>query len=294
MMEGATSSIKWLESHSALITILISSVALGIVVFTQFVQGPRLTTQLTQINLMRLAGSNQSALLIEMLVDDLLSDDPSASARAVIAAHPQAAPQQGIQDQDKEQLRLALQDSARGDKLAYAPSPSRIEQYFGSLLLSPSFYVPLLVTNSGAKSGHISSLVLVAASTVDPNAKWAFSAFTEVNVSVLLDKSRPHADSERIKTIFNGLAIPAHGSAHVDALFIPQHDASKTIISTRNLPPGSYRWTVFGYSAEGRVLVRTKPIDHTVTAEALVEMFRGNDAVNFLVLEEHITDALRR
>ena len=136
--------------------------------------------------------------------------------------------------------------------------------------------------------------MLVAGGVGDQKGKWAFPAWVEVNVPVLLDRSRPHTEIERMKTIFSGVAVPPRGSAKVDLLFLPQHDASNTIISRQNLPPGSYRFTVFGYSPDGRLLFNTQTVDYAVKADRLVQMFQGTDSVDFVLMEKHIADAVAR
>jgi len=77
-------------------------------------------------------------------------------------------------------------------------------------------------------------------------------------------------------------------------LFLPQHDISNTIISRQNLPPGVYKFTVFGYSPDKTMLFKTQTIEHAVKADELIEMFNGSDSVDFVLLDKHIFDAIAR
>jgi len=287
---------EWLKSNQLVLAVVISlaslCVALGslaVVVFKEFIQGPRLGAQLTQINLMRLGDEAKAELLLEMLADDLRSPNPTPSAKLVAAGHRPVS-----EAVDREHVLVAIREVARATRVSYDPPRELIEKYFGHRSFFPSFYVPLIVTNTGGRVGHVSSLVLVAVDVAKPTARWAFPAWVEVNVPVLLDRSRPHTDVERTKSIFSGLAVPPRGSVATDPLFLPQHDASNTIISRQNLPPGVYKFTVFGYSPDNTMLFRTQTIEYEVKADRLVEMFKGADSVDFVLLEKHISDAVTR
>ncbi|TAK19376.1 MAG: hypothetical protein EPO35_00240 [Acidobacteria bacterium] len=288
--------IEWLKTNQPALALILSLasfvVALGslaVVVFREFIQGPRLDAKITQVNLMRLGDGGKTELLVEMLADDLLSPLPTPSARTVSTAHPSITAAR-----DREHLLIAIRDAARTARVAYDPPVDLIKRYIGHRSFFPSFYVPLIVTNTGARVGHVASLVLVVTDTTTPTSRWAFPAFVEVNVPVLLDRTRPHNDIERTKGIFSGLAVPPRGSVSTDPLFLPQHDASNTIISRQNLPPGSYTFAVFGYSPDNVLLFRTQAIKYELKADRLVEMFKGSDSVDFVLLEKHIADAVSR
>lgn len=288
--------VEWLKANQAAATVALSlaslcvaSGSLAVVVFKEFIQGPRLAASITHLNLMRLGDGAKAELLVEMLADDLISPQPSPSAKGVSAAHPAIA-----SAQDREHALIAIRDAARSSKIAYDPPVTLITKYFGHRSFFPSFYVPLVIANSGGQVGHVGSLVLVAVDRTTPTLRWAFPAWVEVNVPVLLDRTRPHNDVERTKGIFSGLAVPPHGSASTDPLFLPQHDASNTIISRQNLPPGAYTFTVFGYSPDGTLLFQTQSISYEIKAERLLDMFRGSDNIDFVLLEKHIADAVAR
>ncbi len=295
-MEAIVQFTEWLKSNQSALAVTISlaslAVSLGslsVVVFKEFIQGPRLAAQMTQINLLRLGDGAKSELLLEMLADDLRSTNPTPSAKLVAATHRTIA-----EAADREHLLVAIRDVARARPISYEPPRALIEKYFGHKSFFPSFYVPLLVTNSGAGVGHVSALVLIVVDVAKPTARWAFPAWTEVNVPVLLDRSRRYTDVERTKNIFGGLAVPPRGSVSTNPLFLPQHYISNTIISRQNLPPGVYKFTVFGYSPDNTMLFKTQTIEHAVKADELIEMFNGSDSVDFVLLDKHIFDAIAR
>jgi hypothetical protein len=60
------------------------------------------------------------------------------------------------------------------------------------------------------------------------------------------------------------------------------------------MPPGEYIFSVFGYSPAGKILFETEPLSLNYEKKLFVEMFLGSEGINYVVLENHIFDAVHR
>ncbi len=292
--------LKWLANLDKyqLLTIVVSVFALVvssilpiIEVYKNFIQGAQLNSSINQIILMRTSGENKQNLLQEMILDDLLSERPSKQALVIFSNYPSLnAP---IQSRNRDKLKVELIDFTNG-QLIYDPPEHLIEKYSEDKRFGSSFYIPLVVFNSGKKFAHVRSLIMIAESTSDSSKKWAFTVFVELNPEKLLDRRINLNDVERISKMFSGFSIGSGEGLKVNPWFIPIADANNKIISRDNIKLGMYKIRIFGYGAKDEILLEVPPVEYTLTKRNLLQSFIGIESAEYLHVEKHIDGALSR
>ena len=142
------------------IAVIVSLVSLAIVAYKEFIQGSKLHSSVNQVILVRLPSENKASLIKDMILDDLFSDTPSRQARAVLDQN--SVFQESINTRNRDKLLGELIEISKQQRISYNPPIGLVKRYWGDKRYSMSFFVPLVVFNSGKKFAHISSLVMVA------------------------------------------------------------------------------------------------------------------------------------
>jgi len=281
-------SINW-----EAIAVVLSVISLCIVIYQEFLRGFKLYTSINQIILLiRLPGENKVLLIQDMILDDLLSDNPSRNAQIILAQHPDF--QKPIDAKNRDKLLGELIEMSQQQRISYNPLPELIKHYWGDKRYTLSFLVPLVVSNSGKKCAYISSLVLVASLKKQPDKKWAFSVFVEINPITLLQRSENHKDVDRISNLFSGFSVAPGESIQINPWFVSISDAENTIISRESMTIGDYVLQVFGYDSKGKCIFSTQSVNYSVSEQQLLEIFSGSESVNYIGMEKHVADATKK
>lgn len=258
--------------------------------YKEFFETYRLSASVDQIFVMRIPTGNKQQLLLEMLLDDLLATQPSRNAQAILAEVPPALPL--IQANNRDRLRVEVVEYSHTNPVNYDPPPELIEKYMLDPRYGASFHVPLIISNSGKKFAHVSSLVLIARLKSAPRRKWAFGALVEVDVAKLTKPGEIKVDADLMAGMFTGLAVPPGGSVRANPWFVPITDAKNQIISRSGIEPGEYELQVFGYGPRNKRVVQSRWIPFDLRKEFLIQAFLGSTGANSLTLEDHINDAV--
>jgi len=280
---------------ASLLMALISLISVAVLLYDQFFAGPRLSTQLSQVVLLRLPGINKSNLIVDMLLDDLLSDEPSQSARAIISAN------EGIKTAIEGRIRpllhgqlIEMQRGSEGKKFTYDPQVDRIETYMADDRFALSFAIPVVVYNTGKRPAHVSSLVLTVKKKDDLSQVWAFIPFVELSEGTLLQRSTGVSDQERFEKLFVGFAVGPNDSVRTMPVFVPIKQAKGETISNTNMLPGDYLLELFGYDSKNALLFRTNAMDFSLIKEQVIGTFLGREAVHYLNTEGAASDAVEK
>ncbi len=274
------------------IAVIVSLVSLAIVVYKEFIQGSKLHSSVNQVILVRLPGENKASLIQDMILDDLFSDTPSRQARAILDQNPVF--QESINTRNRDKLLGELVEISKQQRISYNPPIGLVKRYWGDKRYSMSFFVPLVVFNSGKKFAHISSLVMVAHLKNQPDKKWAFTVFVEIDPIKVLQREKDQKDAERISSLFSGFAVAPGESVQVNPWFTSITDAGNKIISRESMKPGDYVLQVFGYDSKGKRVLTTKPVEHSILEQHLVEAFFGSESANYINIEKHVVDATKK
>lgn len=270
------------------ISAVIALLSLCVVLYMEFLQGPRLQTFIDRISLLRVPQSSRAEIMVEVLVDDLLSDPRSTQANGLLAAVPTLA--NAVSTRDRRQVAAALQAHARTNQVTYDPAPSAVAKYSQDPRFVTNFYVPLIVANGGRKTGYVTSLVLVARDKSAPTRKWAFVPFVLLDPKKLI--AREEKDADRISGLFVGLSIPPKSSVDVHPWFIPLPDADNRIISRSNMSSGEYDVRVFGFGTDGKCVFRSRWSTFKITDAQVQSAFQGSDAIDNISIEKHVAEAI--
>lgn len=283
-----------MQDYSALVSalpIIISAASLFIVIYTQFIQGARLSSAITQVILLRTPDSLRRSLTIEMLLDDLLSENRSDAAQVALTSvvvRPEDW-QVPLRDKDRDALRTYI--SGQGAPI-YTPPRNIMEAYVKANKVPTSIYIPLVIYNSGRKQAHVGALFLIARSKDAPEKEWKFQASTEFDPDTLIQRAQKPHDTDRFHP-FSGAAVGAQSSIRIDPVFEPTRDGDLTKAAQFNLPVGHYELTAYGFSAPGKLICKTERIDFHLKEQYYFGTIRNYDmAVN--VLDERILERINK
>lgn len=171
-MNEVTTKALTIQEWGIIIALFISFASLFIVVYKEFLQNFKLNTSVDQIFMMRVPATNKQSLLVDMILDDLLFDAPSKQAKAIISADENLS--KLATSGNREKLKLDLIEYSKRSPITYSPPDLIIDAYLSDDRFGSSFYIPLIVYNSGRKFAHITSLVLVAERQGNRSKKMGF------------------------------------------------------------------------------------------------------------------------
>jgi hypothetical protein len=272
-----------------IVSIIISLLSLGVVIYKEFIQGPKLHSSVSQVILIRLPESNKASLSQDILLDDLLSDRPSRRSEVIKHLSPEI--ENSIQGRNRDKLLGILLDLNQKRSINYSPPTDLIRRYWGDKRYAVSFLIPLVIYNSGRKFAYVNSLVLIAHSKNQPDKRWAFSVFVELDRRKLLDREPKQKDEERLSDFFAGFAVGPGESVQVNPWFTLIHDTNDQIISHESMMPGEYLLQVFGYDSRGKKVLSTESVEYTLLEKNLFDMFRGTESVKHTRMDESIIEA---
>lgn len=281
-----------IKDVGTIVAVILSSSSLGITVWKEFFAGAKLETAIDQVALLRLSAGNKIPVLLELLLDDLLSPAPTQGAQKIMGQF--SAVQVALQTGNRQRLAAELMESAsKPPGIVYDPPKEKIERFISDARFALNFYIPLIVHNSGKRSAHISSLVLTAESVADSSKKWAFTAFTEVNTTALIHRKLEHTDADRMAGLFVGAAVAAGETIRIDSHFVPINDAQNIIISRGPMPPGEYLMRALGYGPTGERLFETGRVKYKLTTDMMVGTLLGGDSMILVNNDAHVADAIQ-
>lgn len=274
----------------SIISAVVALVSLCAVFYKEFVQGAEIQTSVDRMSLLRVPPASRDELLLEALVDDLLSDPITQNAKNLVAAIPGL--QQWVAAKNRHQCITAVLAHAQSNRIEYDPSDSVIEKYFSDQRFNSNFYIPLVVENTGRKTGYVSNIVLRVRDRSYPEKNWAFVPFTELEPRQLLARAVAVKDVDRIRTMFSGFSVAPLSYEVVHPWFTSLPDADSKIISRTNLGVGSYEACVFLFGKGQKHLHKTEWISFDITKKHLIDAFKGTDSMNCLSVDKQVAAAV--
>ena len=271
--------------------VIVSLVSLAIVVYKEYVQGPKLHSSVNQVILMRLAGENKASLKKDMILDDLFSDTPSRQARAFLDQNPVF--QESIDTRNRDRLLGELTAISRKQMMNYNPTIGLVKRYLEDERYSISFLVPLVIFNSGRKFAHISSLIMIAHLKNQPEKKWAYTVFLEIDPIKVVQREKGQKDTERVSNLFSGFAVAPGESVQVNPCFTSMTDPGIKTISRERMKPDDYVLEVFGYDCKSKRVLTTKPVEYSIFERPLLKTFFGSESAHYIDVGKHVVDATK-
>jgi hypothetical protein len=264
--------------------------SLLIVLYQEFFRGPKLHFAASQIGILRTPANDKKNLLMQMLVRDLLSGNRSPAAQQLVDTA--SGVRDAIQTGAPNLVTAAAATHSESSPINYNPPDDVFSEATHRLDFSLNFFVPISVHNSGKKTGHVRSLVLVLYDESNPSDRWVFTSFVELDAGRVLDRSAKLKDSDRIRGLFAGLSVAPSSSHQLTPWFTPIRNLDGQPIASRTISPGRYRVRLFAYDAAGN---RNGEADLGVIALEIHnfrDFFSGSESLNWLHVEEDIRDAI--
>lgn len=287
------SCLGWVLSHSkssdlqGQISLFLASAALWLNLFPRFLQGPKLSCAFSQITILGLSSGNQEPMIVEIALDDLLSEKPSPQASNLMNSVPVIA-YSVLAKQRPELLKLFSQ--THPTRYGYVPSDEIIISHLRDPRTTPNFFVPVVVHNSGGALGNVASIVMTMQLVGPDHRKWAYAAYLEVDPKAIIDPRKQIKDTDIFAGFFPGCAVRPSEGVRLNLHFTLHHNAGALQSS---LVPGDYDISVLGFDARGKPMFRTKPVRYPLKQESLLVSFKGSQWTYYANMEEHIAEALR-
>jgi len=284
-----------LKDWAPLISIVIALSSLVIVFYKDFIQGAKLETVISTVVFVRMPEQNKSMIIEQMLLDDLLSGNPSDQAKIFIDSDINIA--NAVKTRNRELARnylvnLSIIASREGKKVIYDAPPERIEKYFGDKNFALGFYVPLNLVNTGRKSGDITTLILEMRSKTDPKQRWVYSCFMEIKPEEFTKFSSDKPMGTIVGKLFPGVSIGPSANFRLDAFMIPFDTVKDKIISKNSLMPGEYTVQIIGFNSKNAKTLVSNISTITINKRLLIDVFNGGNIVNNLSIDDHIEQLL--
>ena len=226
-------------------------------------------------------------MVVEMALDDLLSDKPSPEARKLMGSVPAIA--YLVQARQRTEL-LNLFGQTHPTRYGYLPPDEVIISHLRDARTRPSFFVPVLVHNSGGALGNVASIVMTIQLVGQDHKKWAYAAYLEVDPKIITDPRKQIKDMDIFAGFFPGCAVRPSENVSLNLHFTPHHNAGD---SQSNLAPGDYDISVVGFDASGKLMFRTKPVRYPLKQDSLLVSFKGSQWTYYVRMEENIAQALQ-
>lgn len=273
----------------------IALLSLVLVFYKDFIQGAHLNTVLNTVVIVRVPENNKSALLEEIILDDLLSDHPSKQAQNIMNM---STPLVEVVKSKNRQIiqntlkNFSLEVSKTGKKIIYDPSSESIIKYFGNKNLTIGIYIPLIISNTGRKTGDISTLILKITSLSNPQNKWIFGCFTEVRADEFTKFNSTQPYGTIIGKIFPGISIGPTNNYRLDAFMIPLEKINDKLISTTTLVPGKYKVQVIGFGSKNEKSLESNEAILNFQPKMLIDAFNGSNISTNLSMDESVEKIL--
>jgi hypothetical protein len=284
------------KEWGVIISIILSLTSLILVFYKDFIQGSELKTVLNSLVFIKVAENNKSEILLQIILDDLLSGRPSDQATTIIESKPEIA--QAVRQRNRELAKNALLSYSMelatigAPQLVYDSNHESIIRYFGDKNFSFAFYAPLNIVNVGRKTGDITTILLKISSTSESNKHWVYSCFTEMKTEELLNFANPQPSGSMVGKIFPGISIGPNNNQRLDSLLIPIDTVKNKIISNTSLVPGTYKVKIVGYNSLNKKCLQSNKGVLTINQKTLIDLFNGTNIVQNLTMDSHIENEI--
>lgn len=257
-----------------------------------------LKTVLNSIVFIKIAENNKSEVLLQIILDDMLSGRPSDQATTIIEGKSEI--KDAIRQRNRELTKNALLSYSMElanlgmPQLIYNANPESIIRYFGNKNFAISFYAPINIVNVGRKTGDITSIILKITSTIEDSKVWVYSCFTEIKPEELLNFNNPNQPiGHYVGKIFPGISIGPSHNQRLDLFLIPIDTNRDRIISNSSLIPGKYKVKLYGYNSLNNICLESNEGLITINQDTLVDLFNGTNIVQNLTMENHIDNLIK-
>jgi hypothetical protein len=281
----------WPEIKEARLSLLVAVTAFWLNFYPRFIQGSRLVCTANQITILSITTGNQLPLLTEIAIKDLLSTDPSVPARNLTQSV--AGIKTAVAAKSVEQLAAWFRNNPPKASI-YAPSDDLIIPILKDKRATPSFYVPLIVHNSGAKHAEISSVIMIMELTTDRKQRWAYAALMEVDEQKILSVHKNVPDIELFSALFTGRVVAPGDDVRLPLHFTPHHDADGKQLTTTSLAPGTYDVRITGFDARSRQVCRTVINGYPLEQSTLLMSFKNGQWTYYTGTEQNVLKAFEQ
>lgn len=288
---GILATLAWHVKPDSVVSLVLASAALWVNLYPRFLQGPKITCLVNQITILELTAANQTALIIDMAIQDLLSENPTAEARQFTASN--EIVRDAVRRRSAETLR-SLFAQTPPPKYGYVPRDTAIREWLKDPRATPSFFAPLFVYNSGSQYGEIGSVIMIAELLNNSKQQWVYAAYFEMDETKLIHIHHPSRDVEKLSRFFAGAAVPPSGTMKLNLQFVPHFSALGVELAKTNLVAGEYNLRFYGIDPNGREIFRADLKGYPLNEHTLLSCFKNGQWTYAAGLEQSMLKLLHR
>lgn len=284
------SILGWITQFSttdwaAWIGVTIATGTLAWTIYRDLWPRDRLGTQVDRLGVLAVSTAVQQAVRLDALFHDLTGDQPSANASLIFSLAPRLREELGT---------LARSDLPRWIELAvpagefrYDPPHNLVRPWIGRLEALVPLWLPLVLTNTGRRVGHIGNVILELRNARSPDERWLYQAEAELDATRMVRRHLVEVDADRLQTSFVGVAVPPDQTIRVDLLMVPlRWHRDRAIISQ---PPGcgTFEVCATGFRPGGtRQAFRTDWAEVRILEREIIAALLGGDVLINLSADE--------
>ncbi|WP_054031012.1 hypothetical protein [Desulfatitalea tepidiphila] len=261
-------------------------IALGsfiVVIYKEFLQTYDIAANYSQIIMAKLPEGNRQKIIKDHFVNILLFGDDSEKQNARNNIRLEDLKQfpdffKAIERKDKDRLNEIFENMKVQN---YKLPDEIIKKYIGSQAFSPTFCIPLVISNKGSKFAHISLIYLISRDAKNTKKRWLFKCMTEMNTESIVHRENT-TDASRISDIFPGTSVGPKERLNIYPYFFPIWEYENQSIATNSMVPGEYFIHLEGLGPDGEPVFITKTEKLVIKEESLVKMFKGTDMAQYI------------
>lgn len=282
---GLNLSWTWPGVTEARLSLFVAIAAGWINLYPRFIQGSHLLCTANQITILSITAGNQSKLLTQIAIKDLLSDSPSVPARNL--ARNVEGIRNAVAAKSVEQLSSWFRQHPPKPSI-YSPPDDLVIPILKERGATPCFAVPLMVHNSGAQYAEISNVIMIMELAEDRTQRWAYAALMELDEQKLLQVNADFPDIQLFTGRFAGRVLAPGDDARINLHFTPYHDADGKQLTTTSLVPGQYDVRITAMDARDRKVCTTTIKNYPLEQGTLLASFKNGQWTYFTGTERSI------
>lgn len=179
----------------------------------------RLRTQIDRLGVLAAPAAVQEAVRLDALFEDLTGRQPSANAALLFALAPRL--HEELHSLTRADLPGWIERAVPAGKFLYDPPHPLVRPWVSRPEAHVPLWLPLVITNTGRRVGHIGNVLLELRNPNNPEERWIYQAEAELDATRVVRRHLVAVDADRLQTAFVGVAVPPDQTTRLDLLMVP-------------------------------------------------------------------------
>jgi len=236
-----------------------------------------------QIIALRLPQGNKNKILKDIVIIEIISGNSEFLDKKRYSKNPKIYKKYPeILDAAKKKDKKQLSELFTNMKFVeYKPSDDSIRKYIGEQVFSPTFCIPMTLSNSGSQFAHISNLYMVITSKKNTEDRWLYKCLLEIELKSLIQR-KDKTDADRAKGMFTGFSVGPKEKIIATPAFSSTWEIDGKEIIANSMTPGTYEMQIIGYGRDTKKIFETNITEYNLFESTLFKIFKGGDISQLL------------